>query len=78
MLVTPGATAYLLTDSFKKIMVISSLFGAVTGFLGVYVSFYFDGSVGGCIVVLQTLLFLVALFFAPKYGVVFSREMHAR
>lgn len=77
MLVTPGATAYLLTDRFGRMMAIASVMGVSTSFAGAYASYFLNGSTGGCIVVLQTSLFLLALFFAPKHGIVASR-MKAR
>ncbi len=73
MLVTPGATAYLLTDRFGRMLWIATVMGAVTSFLGAYASYFLNGSTGGCIVVLQTVTFLLALFFAPKYGLVANR-----
>lgn len=69
MLVTPGATAYLLTDRFGKMLWIAAGMGAGTSLLGAYISYYLDGSTGGCIVLLQTLLFFVAFVFAPKHGI---------
>ncbi len=72
-LVTPGATAYLLTDRFSRMLGISGIIGVVTGFLGAYISYFLDGSTGGCIVIFQTLLFLTALIFAPKHGMLASR-----
>lgn len=74
MLVTPGATAYLLTDRFGKMLVIATATGAGCGLAGGYASFYFDGSTGGCIVVLQTLVFLAVLALAPKHGLLASRR----
>ena len=68
MVVTPGATAYLLTDKFKTLSIIVIILGAVTSFVGVYISYYLDGATGGVIVTLQTLLFLAAFLFSPKYG----------
>jgi ABC-type Mn2+/Zn2+ transport system permease subunit len=73
MLVTPGATAYLLSDRFGRMMKIATLMGVSTSFLGAYASYFLNCSTGGCIVVLQTAIFLIALFFAPKYGIVASR-----
>ncbi len=70
MFVTPGATAYLLTDRFGRMIGIATVLGAVTSFVGAYGSFFFDGATGGCIVVLQTLVFLAAFVFAPKHGVI--------
>lgn len=74
MLVTPGATAYLLTDRFGKMLIIATITGAACGFVGAYVSYFINGSTGGCIVVLQTLVFLIALVFAPKHGLLNTRR----
>lgn len=73
MLVTPGATAYLLTDRFGKMIGLAVAMGVFTSIVGAYVSYFFDGSTGGCIVTLQTLLFAVALIFGPKHGMIASR-----
>jgi ABC-type Mn2+/Zn2+ transport system permease subunit len=67
-LVTPGATAYLLTDRFGRMMFLASGIGAGTGAVGAWLSYFLNGSTGGCIVVLQTLLFLAAFVFAPRHG----------
>jgi manganese/iron transport system permease protein len=77
-LVTPGATAYLLTDRFSRMLGIGAAFGAATGFVGAYVSYFLDGSTGGCIVVLQTLGFLAALVFAPKHGLLVHRRQRRK
>ena len=74
MLVTPGATAYLLTDRFSKMILIAIGMGVGCGLAGAYASYFLDGSTGGCIVVLQTLVFLVALVLAPKHGLLASRN----
>jgi manganese/iron transport system permease protein len=74
MLVTPGATAYLLTDRFGRMIGIAVALGAGTSVVGAYASYYFDGSTGGCIVTLQSLLFVVALIFAPKHGLRAARR----
>jgi manganese transport system permease protein len=68
MLVTPGATAYLLSDRFDHMLLIAMASGVFSSVMGVYISYHIDGSTGGCIVVLQTVLFLVAMIFAPKHG----------
>jgi len=68
MLITPGATAYLLCDRFDSMMAIAVLSGVFSSVAGTYLSYYLDGSTGGCIVVLQTLLFVLAMIFAPKHG----------
>jgi manganese/iron transport system permease protein len=74
MVVTPGATAYLLTDRFGRLIVISIALGAVTSFVGAYISYFLDGATGGVIVTLQTVLFLAAFYFAPKHGVLAARH----
>jgi manganese/iron transport system permease protein len=74
MVVTPGATAYLLTDRFGWLIVISVALGTITSFVGAYISFYLDGATGGIIVTLQTLLFLLAFYFAPRHGVLAARR----
>ncbi|MBD2088629.1 metal ABC transporter permease [Microcoleus sp. FACHB-1515] len=68
MLITPGAIAYLLSDRFDRMMLIAMFFGVVSSILGTYISFHLDASTGGCIVVLQTLLFVATMIFAPKHG----------
>ena len=68
LIITPGATAYLLTDNFPKLIIISVIIGIVTSFFGAYFSFFLDGSTGGIIVVLQTLIFILVFIFAPKHG----------
>jgi len=68
MLVTPGAIAYLLTDRFDHMMGYAVLSGVFSNVIGTYISYYLDASTGGCIVVLQTLLFVMVMIFAPKYG----------
>ncbi len=70
MLVTPGATAYLLSDRFEQILVISVSTSLLSSILGVYLSYHLDAATGACIVVLLTLLFVIAMIFAPKYGLV--------
>ena len=74
MVITPGATAYLLTDKFKTLIKIAVALGAITGFVGVYLSYYLDGTTGGVIVTLQTLLFLLAFLFSPKYGLISQKR----
>jgi len=74
MVVTPGATAYLLTDRFGRLIIISVAIGAVTSFVGAYVSYFLDGATGGVIVTLQSLLFLAAFFLAPKHGMLAARR----
>ena len=74
MVVTPGATAYLLTDRFPRLVAIAVAIGAVSSFVGAYASYFLDGATGGIIVVLQTLTFLTAFVFAPKHGMLAARR----
>ncbi len=68
LVVTPGATAYLMSDKFGVILTISSSIGVFTCMLGAYLSFFIDGSTGGVIVILQAFIFVIAFLFAPKHG----------
>lgn len=77
MLVSPGATAYLLSDRFGRMMFIAIGMGVITSFVGAYLSYFINGSTGGCIVVLQSAIFILVLFFAPKHGI-FSSKLKAK
>lgn len=77
MVVTPGATAYLLCDRFPRLIALSVAIGALTSFTGAYVSYFLDGATGGIIVTLQTLVFLTAFVFAPKHGLLAARRKAA-
>lgn len=74
MVVTPGATAYLVTDRFPRLIAVSVAIGTATSFVGAYASYFLDGATGGIIVVLQTLIFLLAFVFAPKHGMLAARR----
>jgi len=74
MVVTPGATAYLLTDRFPRLILIAVTIGTLSSLFGAYISFFLDGATGGVIVVLQTAVFLLAFFFAPKHGLLAAKR----
>ena len=74
MVITPGATAYLLSDRFPRLLVIAVGIGTLTSLAGTYISYYLDGATGGVIVVLQTLVFLLVFVLAPKHGVLAARR----
>ena len=74
LVVTPGATAWLLTDRFPRLLTIAVAIGSLTCFFGAWLSYWLDGATGGIIVVLQTLLFLLAFVFAPKHGLLANRR----
>ena len=69
MLVTPGATAYLLTDRFDRMTLLAVVSSVLSSLLGVFVSYWTDSSTAGCIVLVQTAQFLFAFLFAPRHGV---------
>ncbi len=69
MLITPGATAYLLTDRFDRMTILAVISSSFSSVLGVYISYWSDIETGGSIVLVQTLIFLIAFLFAPRYGI---------
>ena len=78
MVVTPGATAYLLTDRFQRLILLAAAIGAGTSLVGAYLSYFLDGATGGIIVVLQTAIFLTAFLFAPKHGLLAAKRKSRR
>jgi len=77
MVVTPGATAYLLTDRFPRLILIAIAVGTLSSLIGAYISFFLDGATGGVIVCLQAGIFLAVFFFAPKHGLLAARRRAA-
>ena len=73
LVVTPGATAYLITDRFQRLIVLSVVIGILTSIVGVYLSYLIHAQTGGVIVLLQALLFASSFFFAPKHGFIAAR-----
>ena len=78
MVVTPGATAYMLSDRFGMIICISVSIGAASSMIGSYLSFFIDGATGGIIVVLQATIFILVFLFAPKHGYLASKRRSAQ
>jgi manganese/iron transport system permease protein len=78
MVVTPGATAYLLADRFPRLILIAIAVGVLSSSIGAYLSYFLDGATGGIIVVLQTIVFLTAFVFAPKHGLLAARRRISR
>jgi len=74
VVVIPGATAYLLTDRFPVLIIISVVIGVLTSFIGAYSSYFIDGATGGIIVVMQVFVFLCAFIFAPVHGMLASKR----
>ena len=68
MLVTPAATAYLLTRRLPTMMAVAALIGALSGVVGLYLSYYISIASGAAIVLVCTGIFLVVALFAPQRG----------
>ncbi|MCG8614974.1 MAG: metal ABC transporter permease [Desulfobacterales bacterium] len=77
LLITPAATAYLLSDRLDKMMALSALFGVTSVVGGLYLCVWLDSAGGGAIMLFCTLQFLVVLTVAPKYGLL-SRWLRLR
>lgn len=73
MIITPGATAYLLTDRFPRLVAIAVAIGVGCSAVGAYLSFFLDGATGGIIITLMTTLFIAAFVLAPKHGLLAAR-----
>lgn len=69
MLITPASTAYLLTNRLSTMIVLASVFGALSSIIGLYFSFVYDLPSGPVIAIATTVLFLIAFFFSPKQGI---------
>ena len=78
MLVTPGCISYLLTDCFGKMLWIAMVSAVFSSVAGVYISFFLNASTAACMVLVQSLIFLAALVFAPKHGLLAGRFRPAR
>jgi manganese transport system permease protein len=77
MLVTPGATAYLLSDRFGPMTLLAVLSAVLATFAGVLLSYWLDASTAGCIVLVQTGLFLLAVVLAPRHGLLARQHRRA-
>ncbi|MCZ4274435.1 metal ABC transporter permease [Rhodococcus sp. BGS-1C] len=73
MLITPGATAYLLTQRFGQMLLLAPAIGIGCAIVGIYVSFYLDVSSGGTVVLAQGTVFTLAYLFSPSQGIVMRR-----
>ena len=76
MLVTPGATAQLLTHRFDRMICLAVLIAVLSALTGVYISYFIDGAPAACIVLVQALVFVVALLFAPGRGLLRRRSTY--
>jgi ABC-type Mn2+/Zn2+ transport system permease subunit len=78
MLITPGCVGFLLADRFSRMMLISVGGAVFSSLAGVYVSFFLNASTGACIVLVQAAIFLLALVFAPKRGLLMNWRLRRR
>lgn len=78
MLVAPGATAYLLTDRFERMLIIASATAMGSAALGTLISFHIDAATGACIVLVQAAVFLLAFVFGPKHGLLVAWRRQSR
>jgi manganese/iron transport system permease protein len=78
MLVTPAATARLLTDRLPVMILLGAAIGVLSGIVGLYVSYYSDVAAGGTIVLVATGIFGVAWLFAPEHGYVMTHLVQRR
>jgi manganese transport system permease protein len=77
MLIIPGATAYLLTDVFGRMLVIAPVVSALSSVVGIYLSYWLDASSGGLVVVVQGVVFALVYLFSPTHGLI-GRRLSAR
>jgi manganese/iron transport system permease protein len=78
MLVTPPASAYLLTRRLPSMMIISAVIGAFSSLIGLYVSFYLNIASGAAIVLTATTIFILCYLFAPRRGLVWKSSLHRK
>ncbi|MEI5584187.1 MULTISPECIES: metal ABC transporter permease [unclassified Agromyces] len=78
MVIIPGATAYLLTDRFARMMVIAPVLAAACALVGIYASYYLDAASGGMVVLTMGIAFALAYLFAPRHGIIARRVLAAR
>jgi ABC-type Mn2+/Zn2+ transport system permease subunit len=78
MLVTPGSIGFLMTDRFGRMQAIAVAAAVVSSVAGIYISFFLDASTGACIVLVQAVLFALALVFSPKRGLLAARKSAGR
>ena len=73
MLIIPGATAYLLTDRFARMLVLAPVISAACAVVGLYASYYLDAASGGMVVLAQGAAFLLVYLFSPRHGLIVTR-----
>ena len=78
MLIIPGATAYLLTDRFGRMLLIAPAISAACAVIGLYLSYYLDTASGGMVVLAQGAVFALVYLFSPRHGLIGTRIMNTR
>ena len=78
MLIIPGATAYLLTDRFGRMLIIAPAISVVCALVGLYLSYYLDTASGGMVVLAQGGAFALAYLFSPRHGLIGTRVLAGR
>ena len=73
MLIAPGCIAYLMSDRFDRMLLIASASAIFSSVVGTYVSYFLNGATGACIVLVQAMVFVLAVFVAPKHGLIARR-----
>jgi ABC-type Mn2+/Zn2+ transport system permease subunit len=73
MLVTPAATAYLLTRRLPSMIWLSACLGALSSLVGLYLSYYANIASGAAVVLTASFLFLLAFLFSPRRGVIWQK-----
>lgn len=78
MLITPGATAYLLTDRLPRMIVLAAAIGALAALTGLYISYWMNYSSGAAMVIVVTIFFLLTLVFSPRQGILMKAVQRRR
>lgn len=73
LLIAPAATAYLLTDNLKTMLVLACLAGTIASITGYYLAVWLDGSIAGAIATMSGILFGIAVIFSPTHGLFFRK-----
>jgi manganese/zinc/iron transport system permease protein len=73
LLIAPAATAYLLTDNLKTMLVLACLAGTIASITGYYLAVWLDGSIAGAMATMSGILFGIAVIFSPTHGLFFRK-----
>ncbi|ADG40521.1 MULTISPECIES: metal ABC transporter permease [Leuconostoc] len=76
MLITPAATAYLLTNRLSHMMIVAAIFSVISSVIGLYMSYTFNWASGPAIVLTAAVFFSLAFLFSPKQGIIFKKKIN--